>query len=308
MAYQFQPGEPFKRGVRRIARQRLAKAREAVAAAMPEHDAGPTPALHGAVHRARKRLKEFRSLLRLVRPGLPAYAQENVDARDAARLLAPLRDAQTLVEAFDAALAHAGDAAESDRFAALRTGLAERRAERVHDVRATLEAFVERMDAAGERTRSWAFDGSAREAMIAGIERTHARCRREMERAREAGTAEAFHEWRKRVKTNRHHLRLLGPAWPAALSPLHDKAKRLGDLLGRANDQALLAETLSEAIDQGRADRLGGQAIATEFIGLATAHRAGLQARALELGARLYAPEPKAIARHARVLLEAWPR
>ncbi len=56
---------------------------------------------HETVHEVRKRCKEIRAALRLVRGVLPTYSAENAHYRDAARRLSDIRDAQALVETFD---------------------------------------------------------------------------------------------------------------------------------------------------------------------------------------------------------------
>ena len=50
--------------------------------------------LHHGVHQARKRFKQIRAILRLVRPALgDKYTMENVAYRDMGRKLSDLRDA-----------------------------------------------------------------------------------------------------------------------------------------------------------------------------------------------------------------------
>ena len=54
------------------------------------------------IHQIRKRCKKLRAVLRLVRPGLSEfYASENAFFRDAARVLSPLRDTQSVLDAYD---------------------------------------------------------------------------------------------------------------------------------------------------------------------------------------------------------------
>jgi uncharacterized coiled-coil DUF342 family protein len=56
---------------------------------------------HETVHEVRKRCKETRATLRLVRELLPTYSDENAHYRDAARRLSYIRDAQVLSETFE---------------------------------------------------------------------------------------------------------------------------------------------------------------------------------------------------------------
>jgi len=63
---------------------------------------GRNPLAAESVHRMRKELKRARAGLRLLRDavGKTAYAHENARLRDAARPLAPLRDADVLAATF----------------------------------------------------------------------------------------------------------------------------------------------------------------------------------------------------------------
>ncbi len=55
------------------------------------------------IHTARKSLKKARAVLRLLRDGMSndAYQAENSGLRDAGRVLSPIRDARSLIDAFD---------------------------------------------------------------------------------------------------------------------------------------------------------------------------------------------------------------
>ena len=66
-----------------------------------------------------------------------------------------------------------------------------------------------------------------------------------MRQAREDPTAEAMHEWRKRVKYHSYHLRLLEPVWPAMLKAQVGAAKRLEELLGDHHDLDVFMQTLA---------------------------------------------------------------
>jgi len=55
------------------------------------------------IHTARKSLKKARAVLRLLRDGMSddVYQAENSGLRDAGRVLSPIRDARSLIDAFD---------------------------------------------------------------------------------------------------------------------------------------------------------------------------------------------------------------
>jgi CHAD domain-containing protein len=88
MAYQFLPGETIPDAVRRIHGEQLDRIGAHLAA--------------GEVHEARKRIKEARALLRLVRRDLgDDYVVENTWLRDAAHSLTGARDAEAMIETLE---------------------------------------------------------------------------------------------------------------------------------------------------------------------------------------------------------------
>lgn len=97
MPYRLEPDRPVGEDVRRVALACIDDVRTHV-------DQLGTPGMDGnatetAVHETRKRCKELRGLLRLVRPALGSqYGRLNAHDRDAAKELSTLRDAQTLLD------------------------------------------------------------------------------------------------------------------------------------------------------------------------------------------------------------------
>lgn len=293
MAYQFEHDESVQQGLRRIALERIEKAVEVIEAARGDASRGE---LNDAVHEARKRCKELRALVRLVRPCFGrkggGYDRENAAFRDAARLLADLRDAQTLVETLDDLLA--GDETDADRFASIRAHLAEHRAEQAGDAQERLAGFVKQMRRAGERAGSWTLDERGAKALRGGLEQTYERCRDAMALAREAPTTEHLHDWRKRVKYNRYHLRLLRGVWKPVVEPVRKQARRLSDLLGDEHDLGVLDAAVRAAdVDAALLD---------ELLGRIERRRQALRDKAFPLGARLYAQKPGHYGRHAAEL------
>jgi CHAD domain-containing protein len=291
MAFELRRNESVRVGVRRIASERIARAIKVTRrAAGPD---APREGVDAAVHEARKRCKELRALVRLVRPGFPGYDAENAAFRDAARLLGELRDARTLLDAFDAVVEGAGGA-----FAGIREMLVDdARAER-EDAPALLAEFAQRMEAAGDRVEHWTLEAPGFDALRGGLERTYGRCRSAMDDARAEPTTERLHDWRKRVKDTRHHLRLVRGVWTPVIEPLRQEAGRLGDLLGEEHDLAVLEAAVRE--------RAGDHERSGELLALIDARRGDLRGRAFTLGRTLYALSPRAYGHHAKELWRAW--
>jgi hypothetical protein len=96
MAFELEKDETARKGIRRIACNRIEKALEAIggkSSSMSDH----------AVHEVRKRFKEIRGVLRLVRDeiGEKTFNRENQIFRDAGRPLSKLRDAKVMIDSLD---------------------------------------------------------------------------------------------------------------------------------------------------------------------------------------------------------------
>lgn len=186
------------------------------------------------VHAVRRRCKQVRALARLVRPALgDDFAPFNGAVRDAARALAPLRNAhvsEQLRQALDAETAGelrppAGDDPDDDL--AVATELAR------HQLRLA-RGFVEQ----------WQLpDGFA--PLASGLERTYRRGRRGLASAQTDPTSEAFHEWRKDVKDLWYQLRLIESIAPSMLDPFIDQLGELGEDLGHHHDITMLIDGLA---------------------------------------------------------------
>ncbi|NRA57213.1 MAG: CHAD domain-containing protein [Phycisphaerales bacterium] len=285
MAFEFRLGEPVQREVRRIAGERAAKSVRAIQRA-------EASSVAEGVHEARRRCKELRALLRLVKPSFRGYGTENAAVRDAARGLAELRDAQTLVEALDQLVLTKN--LQPDRYQSIRAMLVERNTKKSQSAESPLAAFVHEMKRFGERSKSWKLRRSGFVTLRGGLEETYAKCRHSMAEARHTPTAEALHEWRKQVKYNRAHLRLLRGLWPAILEPMREQAKQLSDMLGFDHDLAVLAEAIGEHAGETEAS--------AELIEHIRSTRAELRREAFQLGPLLFAQSPRDYGRHAKAL------
>ncbi len=91
----------------------------------------------------------------------------------------------------------------------------------------------------------WAPGSSTREGfdlMRPGLEREYRRGRGALRAVRKDPSAEAVHQWRKRVKDLWYHLRLLQGVWPATMGAAADEAHALSDLLGDHHDLSVLID------------------------------------------------------------------
>jgi CHAD domain-containing protein len=101
-------------------------------------------------------------------------------------------------------------------------------------------------------------------------------------------TSAAFHQWRKRAKYHRYHLRLLQDAWPPVVRAHRRQANELTDLLGDDHDLAVLRQDLL-----AEPERFGGARLVAALCGLLDRRRAELQAAAHGVGQRCFAEDPE---------------
>jgi CHAD domain-containing protein len=285
MSYRIAVGVVFGEDVRRIAR-------EQVEGAIAE-STGSAPGSHTErIHSVRKRCKKLRGLLRLVRPSLgDLYAIENAYFRDAARVLAALRDTHVILAAFDAVVGQFQAEFDPGTFEPLRREL-EGPERQVTDLEFRLADVCGRMEAARGRVADWPLDGTGGpEAWRPGFERTYRQARRALAAAYDAPSPERFHEWRKHVKYHWYHTRLLTPLWDQTVGGRVAAASTLAELLGLHHDVAVLRTTLvSRGMPGSRARRLR-----KSFVALVDRHLAHLEATARPHGLRLFAEKPSGI-------------
>ncbi|MFB6167677.1 MAG: CHAD domain-containing protein [Haloferacaceae archaeon] len=281
MEYTIQSDEPVSDGVKRIVRGKVETGIDHVDGEMDPHE---------TVHEVRKRCKEVRAALRLVRTVLPTYSTENAHYRDAARRVSEIRDAQALVETFDEHVApavEARDAMDEDALAEVRATLLDRRdrlaAEqdldgRLAAVRADLVAGRDRVDDLPVATEGF-------DAVAGGLRKSYRRARNRMAEAYEDPGTERFHEWRKRVKYHRYHCRLLRSAWVGPMKARRAELKTLSDLIGDEHDLAVFVETMAD-------ETLFDESTRAALERAITGRRADLRRDGRPVGERLFAEEP----------------
>lgn len=294
MSYRFRARESVRSGVRRIAGEQLGKALEELRTLDP----------HEAVHQARKRCKKVRAVLRLVRPAAPElYDRENARFRDLARPFSSIRDAEALVETFDALVERFARPLDASALEPLRTRLIERRDERAtsgESLREQLGQLGRDLHAARVEAAEWEVPKSGFDAVAGGLRKTYRRARKAMTAAHESPSDAAFHEWRKRVKYHWYHARLLRNIWRKPMLARRGELNQLAELLGDDHDLAVFRRTLIEEFE--RFDDIDVPAI----LALVDTRRDELQSEAWTLGKRLLAGKPKGLVRRWRKYWRAW--
>ncbi len=284
-------GEPLGAGLQRISLEQFDDALEGLSS--------PGANLDDAIHRTRKALKRLRAILRLVRfqVGERVYRYENETLRDAARLVAPVRDGAVAVETVSSLASRFEGSLPVDVFDDMAERL-DRRAVRIRYRVVEESDAIPRLGATLERARArfagWPISREERKAygtavgnnfasIGPGLTLTYARGRLEMKRAFGSPTAGNHHLWRKRVKYLRHQMEVLQPLWPEVVGATALSLDRLGELLGEEHDLSTLLELL--AVDAGLCPDPVERAL---FAALAQHRRSELQAAARVLGTRIY--------------------
>ncbi len=299
MAFFWEAGETLEEALRRIACEQADKAICEI------EDDGLS--VHASVHQLRKRCKKIRGLIRLVRPAFSDYARENAYFRDLARTFSDLRDAESMQTTLDAICAHFGeelaDVGHATPFAELRDWLGVRKQKLADAMQAdgALEKACHALASSQKRIEDWSLDDDGLAATTAGLKRTYKRGRAGMNAAAALATPDCFHEWRKRTKFHRYHLRLLTPAWPQVLSTAREAAKDLSDWLGDDHDMAVFRQALGD-----NADEIGQPARHSALLALFARRAADLRSASFSLGRRVFAETPKAHADRMGTLVSAW--
>ena len=241
------------------------------------------------IHRARRRLKRTRTLLRVLEP---EFGEAAIAARRslgaAARLLSRARDADVAAASARGLAAERADVGldkvvESLDQAATRAHLEKTPSGKVKRQLASVAA-----DVAGFRA---GFDGAA--LLNRALARVYGRGRKAMRRSETTLAMPEIHRWRKEVKHLWHLTQLARKRLPRDSRGLAEGLERLGEILGLDHDHAMLARKLALSPP--------GNPSLMRQLSLIARRRRALEADAFALGADIYGKTPKAFARRFHV-------
>ncbi|MCR8547850.1 CHAD domain-containing protein [Salipiger sp. P9] len=238
MAYRIQTSDrSLTAALRRIAEEQLGAAIAETKRPVAEADE--------AIHNIRKHCKKLRGLYRLMRSGFADYAEENAAARDAARMSSSLRDAGVLLKTFDALL----EGSDPAPYAPLRQALTGETGAALtpDEIGAALVRQRKAFKTIRKRSRDWKVAGDPGTVLRTGLSKTWHRAAADMEAARRGADAEAFHDWRKRIKDHWYHSRLLQGFWPGPIRAHRETVKTLSELLGDYQDLSVFLGHLDRA-------------------------------------------------------------
>ncbi len=237
MKFAFKKKEALATGVRRIVAEQLKIATDQTSS--PKVSAT-------AIHSARKAIKRARAALQLANGNLDVVGKETDRIlRDAARSLAPSRDAHVQWRAFKT-LGICTD-----------TGLCRVMEQRLRDIQhdsaipndQQIDAFnraIRKAQKQFTRHRLDAFDGKQ---LARALKQTYRRARKCYKRTREAPTGKKLHEWRKAAKMFWHHIQLTDGLTGHRLKTLAKNLHKLTQHLGDDHDYFLLLTALADSTD-----------------------------------------------------------
>jgi len=299
MAYRFKLKESLRDGVRRIAVEQIEKVLEA------PHK-GDDRAVW--VHEARKAMKRTRALLKCVRSGLDdrVFREENVALAEIARSLSNLRDrdvmAQTIAslagghEKLDKALdrldKHLHTPVDGTQVRAQSARSADTVARRAIKSLEKARARLEKIDVAGELIGT----------VGAGLRATQRKGRKALARLTLDATDENVHDLRKVVQVHQRQQLLVHAVWPEMQSVRIEAARTLAQLLGEAQDLAVLASAARTLTESEMAD----MASCGRLVEDACRERQGrIREAAVPMATRLFADRPSAVERNLATVWEA---
>lgn len=238
----------------------------------------PALTLDVKVHAMRRRSKKVRAILKLIRPGFDDYVDENAAIRDAARRLAPARDAAVMIETFGRLSETYHDYLSTEVIRTVGDRLLARRAALSDvEVGTALSEAVFDFEALAGRIPGWEIEGDENEVTAEGMAKSLRKAAKMMAQAAETGSAEDYHEWRKWAKYHWMHVRLMKKIWPERLLDRAEALARMTRMLGAHHDLHVLCELLQE--DPGVAGETA------DFTGhVAIAEMTRMEKEALDMG------------------------
>ncbi len=282
MSYRFRVKETVPSGIRRIGREQVNAALQALS---------QTQDIHQSIHQARKRIKCLRSLLHLTRPGLEAsvFKTEDRGYRDIGRRLSGARDAQVLLETLTKLESRSGSHMERTNTSAIRTWLYDRHrnAELKFD-KAMLESIRDELQERKRRFSTMPLKQVNFPNIAEGAKSTYKNGQMAFLHAVKTQDGEHFHDWRKDAQRHWRHTQLLRPCWPQMIDMRARFAHELSQLLGDDHDLEVFGAMLQKhsALFKDRTDL-------EELLSSKTQAQRDLRGLSVTHGQLLYAEKPR---------------
>jgi CHAD domain-containing protein len=245
------------------------------------------------VHDARKRFKETRALIRMLRDPLGAqFAVENAWFRDIGRELAAVRDADAVIEALRTLKLPRHIRARARR------ALSARRHSHPAELESHIAAVLDQLVVAQARIGMWPALGDSFDTIADGLLRTYRNGRRAMDNS---GMPDELHEWRKRVKEHWYHAQLLRNVWPTMMKAWASVLEDLSHALGDHHDLFVLRQIVAHAPAE-----FGRPRSVLTLLNAIESRQRQLEEEAREIGRLIFAERPGAWMARLRSYWNGW--
>lgn len=285
MNYRLLKQEPLGDGIKRVAYSLHTQAISHIDELSENHP-------HEAVHELRKRFKELRAVLRLVRDPLgEVYHFENEFYRDLGREITEIRDVKAFIEALTRVQEQYQSKLENNAFTKTARFLYRRLTTLAEsmDLKDRLLYIRSQLQEHTKIVKEWPLEVKNYKDISGSLKRVYERGYKMMGVISSEPSVENFHELRKRGKYMRYHMDIISFIWPGMMNIQEQEFGTFSDILGDDHDLALfLSLLIKEKPDEEECQLL--KAIVND-------KRAALQKSVLELGAKLYAETPRAFIR-----------
>ena len=258
------------------------------------------------VHNARKRYKQLRGVLRLIRFGLvdKIYDRENTALRDAGRPLSEVRDADVMIETLDELIQHFKGHVRKQSFKKLRTQLIERRKKirtEVIQKEKAVSKVLKSTKQISSHVKKWPKFPDQFAILNKGVRKIYARGQDEMDCAFKDPTVENLHAWRKSVKYLRYQLEIFEDLTESILKDMADEAHTLADTLGVDHDLAVLDDLIRGELKKACTKKQHEMLTA-----LIRQRRTELRKEAEEIGPHLYGETAKQFCKRLKGYWDSW--
>jgi CHAD domain-containing protein len=284
--------EKLARAVARMTRKDLADARDRLGQSSVE--------LAEQIHGVRTAIKKVRAAARMVGPQMRRAHKENRRLRKIARSVGDLREAEVILGTLDD-LGRAWPGKQPESLRKLRAYFSSRlhEAERSFRHGHGFGKIRRSLRRARRRARRWTKTANDWGSVGPGVVEQYRRSRERMAQAYRARSGEAFHAWRRSVKSHRHQVHTLLEIWPQELPHREEELGRLGDLLGEEHDLTVFEAALGQAPPAviAAADR-------DKLLTLAHRRRDQRREQAKTIGARLFRESAAAFERRLKAAFE----
>jgi len=251
MSFRFSRGEPLPEQVRAITLERIHAA---------------MLALHSDnIHDARRRLKQLRALMELVRDKIAK--KQRILFRDAGRLVSEARDREVCTQTIEH-MSAAAHPPSSRTLSLANKELAQHFDSSKVDV-AGAETLLRK---ALRQSENWRPDVDAK-SLRCQLKRAFKRSQCALQKAEEDPSEINTHNLRKRLKVLCSHLGLLRCCWPRLLKEMEREVDKINDLLGCEHDLVILKQRLGERSIAALEDRMNHREEEYRSVALALAHR-----------------------------------